>query len=68
MLLNEQGNASAANRPEHQGAVVVQLPPHMARFVEKVAGLQPGRYILTLTITQERKAFWTTQEMGQVER
>lgn len=66
-MQNEQGSP-AANRPEHQGAIVVQLPPHIARFVEKVAGLEPGRYILTLTITSERKAFWTTQEMGQVER
>lgn len=48
-------------------AVLVQPPPRLARFVQRVARLQPGKYVLTLTIGQER-AFWTIQEMGGLER
>jgi hypothetical protein len=57
-----------ATGPEQSGAVIMQLPPHIARFCEQVATLPPGRYIMTLTITEEQKAFWTKQRMGQVER
>lgn len=46
--------------------VVVQLPPRSVRFVQRVARLRPGKYVLTLTLTEER-AFWTIQEMGRVE-
>ncbi len=46
----------------------MQLPPRMVRFMERVARLPEGRYILTLTINSERGAFWTIQEMNQVER
>lgn len=41
-------------------------PRRVARFVQRVARLQPGKYVLTLTITEER-AFWTIQELNRVE-
>jgi len=52
----------------HSGAIVLQLPPHIARLAERLAQLGEGRYIMTLTLNREHKAFWTIQEMGQVER
>jgi hypothetical protein len=47
--------------------VLVQPPVRLQRFMQRVARLQPGKYVLTLTIAQER-AFWTIQEMGGLEK
>ncbi|HHY54610.1 MAG TPA: hypothetical protein GYA08_04160, partial [Chloroflexi bacterium] len=44
-----------------------QPPLRVVRFVQRVARLRPGKYVLTLTLTDDR-AFWTIQEMGQVEK
>ena len=46
--------------------VLVQPPARLLRFMQRVARLQPGKYVLTLTIAQER-AFWTIQEMSKLE-
>lgn len=46
---------------------VVQPPVRVMRFVQRVSRLRPGKYVLTLTLTDDR-AFWTIQEMGQVEK
>lgn len=64
-MVGNTGGAVRIERDEEPGAVV-QLPPRVARFVQRVARLQPGKYVLTLTVTEER-AFWTIQEMGQIE-
>lgn len=45
---------------------MVQPPMRVMRFVQRVARLRPGKYVLTLTLTEDR-AFWTIQEMGRVE-
>lgn len=45
---------------------VVQPPVRVARFVQRVSRLRPGKYVLTLTLTEDG-AFWTIQEMGRVE-
>ncbi len=47
-------------------AVLVQPPARLQRFMQRVARLQPGKYVLTLTIAQER-AWWTIQEMNGLE-
>lgn len=47
-------------------AVLVQPPARLQRFVQRVSRLQPGKYVLTLTIAHER-AWWTIQEMNSVE-
>ena len=52
---------------ECEPGAVVQLPPRVGRFVQRLARLQPGKYVLTLTLTDDR-AFWTIHEMGQVEK
>lgn len=52
---------------DNEQAALVQLPPRMARFVQRVARLQPGKYVMTLTVQKER-SFWTIQEMSEVER
>ena len=46
--------------------VLVQPPARLRRFMQRVARLQPGKYVLTLTIAQER-AWWTIQEMNGLE-
>lgn len=50
---------------ETEPGTIVQ-PQRVVRFVQRVARLRPGKYVLTLTLTEDR-AFWTIQEMGQVE-
>jgi hypothetical protein len=62
---SDTSGAVRIERDEEPGAVV-QLPPRVARFVQRVARLHPGKYVLTLTVTEER-TFWTIQEMGQIE-
>ena len=57
----------ASGRRRRRDAPVVQPPPRVVRFVQRVARLRPGKYVLTLTLTEDR-AFWTIQEMGQVEK
>ena len=52
---------------DSEQAALVQLPPRLARFVQRVARLQPGKYVMTLTVQKER-SFWTIQEMSEVER
>lgn len=59
-------NAVRIERDEDEPGAVVQPPPRVARFVQRVARLQPGKYVLTLTLTEDR-AFWTIHEMGRVE-
>ena len=51
---------------ETEPGTIVQPPPRVVRFVQRVARLRPGKYVLTLTLTEDR-AFWTIQEMGRVE-
>jgi hypothetical protein len=62
--MNQSDDNSAGQSGEH-GAVVT-LPPRVSRFASRIARLQPGKYLLTLTITEER-AYWTIQEMNRVE-
>ena len=52
---------------DNEQAVLVQPAARLARFVQRVARLQPGKYVLTLTIAPER-AFWTIQEMNGIEK
>ncbi len=61
-------HSGSGDECREERAAAMQLPPRMARFMERVARLPEGRYILTLTINSERGAFWTIQEMNQVER
>jgi hypothetical protein len=59
---------SAATGSEQTEAIMLQLPLHIARLAVRLSQLNEGRYIMTLTLNRERKAFWTIQEMGQIER
>lgn len=64
--MQDENNVMRVDGDEEQ-AVLVQPPARVARFMQRVARLQPGKYVLTLTIAQER-AWWTIQEMSEVER
>lgn len=66
-MTTQQGDVLTIDGGDGQQPVLLQPPPRLQRFVQRVARLQPGKYVLTLTIAQER-AFWTIQEMGGVER
>ena len=45
---------------------IAGVPPRVERFVQRVAKLAPGKYVLTLTVKEDR-AFWTIQTMGRIE-
>lgn len=64
--MDEIGGAVRIELEDGEPGAVVQMPPRVARFVQRVARLQPGKYVLTLTLTDGR-AFWTIQEMGKIE-
>lgn len=46
---------------------IVHVREKVKRFAERVDRLNDGRYILTLTLN-EQKAFWTIQQMNEVEK
>jgi len=60
------GESVRIESDECEPGAVVQPPLRVVRFVQRVARLRPGKYVLTLTLTEDR-AFWTIQEMGQIE-
>lgn len=60
------GESVRIESDDSEPGAVVQPPPRVVRFVQRVARLRPGKYVLTLTLTEDR-AFWTIQEMGQIE-
>jgi hypothetical protein len=62
----QPGDAVRIESDECEAGAMVQPPVRVARFVQRVARLRPGKYVLTLTLTEDR-AFWTIQEMGRVE-
>ena len=66
-MTTRQGDVLTIGDGDNEQPVLLQPPPRLQRFVQRVARLQPGKYVLTLTIAQER-AFWTIQEMGGLER
>ena len=66
-MTTQQGDVLTIGDGDSEQPVLLQPPPGLQRFVQRVARLQPGKYVLTLTIAQER-AFWTIQEMGGLER
>lgn len=40
------------------------IAARLERFVRRVCGLRPGRYIITLTVTNDDQAFWTVSELS----
>ncbi len=66
-MTTQRGDVLTIGDGDDEQPVLLQPPPRLQRFVQRVARLQPGKYVLTLTIAQER-AFWTIQEMGGLER
>ena len=66
-MTTQQGDVLTIGDGDSEQPVLLQPPPRLQRFVQRVARLQPGKYVLTLTIAQER-AFWTIQKMGGLER
>ena len=60
------GESVRIESDDSEPGAVVQPPPRVVRCVQRVARLRPGKYVLTLTLTEDR-AFWTIQEMGQIE-
>lgn len=67
MVTTQHGDVLTIGDGDGEQPVLLQPPPRLQRFVQRVARLQPGKYVITLTIAQER-AFWTIQEMGGLER
>lgn len=43
----------------------MSIAARLERFVRRVCGLRPGRYIITLTVTKDDQAFWTVSEMPE---
>ncbi len=64
-MTDQQADVLRIDEDGEQG-VLVQPPARLHRFMQRLARLQPGKYVLTLTIAQER-AWWTIQEMNGLE-
>lgn len=60
--LTNQGKSGTINN-----RTIVHVQEKVKRFAERVDKLNDGRYILTLTLN-EQKAFWTIQQMNEVEK
>jgi hypothetical protein len=48
------------------GDSVLDLPTWAVKFMRRVMGLQPGRYMILLTVGDDRD--WTVARIGKVER
>ncbi len=48
-------------------ASLITVPRRWLKFMRRCLGLQPGRYILVLTI-EEQECDWSLQAVGRVER
>lgn len=60
-------NGMATNRialPE----LMRNVPARLLRFVQRVARLQPGRYVIIYTVSVDGDIEWQVTEPGKVER
>ena len=48
-------------------ASLITVQRRWVRFLRRCLGLQPGRYILVLTV-EEKECDWSLQTVGKVER
>lgn len=60
--LTNQGKSGTINN-----RTIVHVQEKVKRFAERVDKLNDGRYILTLTLN-EQKVCWTIQQMNEVEK
>lgn len=46
---------------------ILTVPGRWLKFLRRCLGLQPGRYILVLTVERDRTD-WSVQEVGKIEK
>lgn len=44
------------------------VPARLLRFLQRVAKLQPGRYVIIYSVGQDGDVMWQVNEAGKVER
>jgi hypothetical protein len=67
--MDERGLTAAADGDilRLRTTVPLVVVARLERFIRRICGLPEGRYIITLTVTDEQ-AYWTVQELPKFEK
>lgn len=67
ILTHSGAHADAGAAPAQRERAVLRVPKRWLRFLRRVLGLPPGRYIIVVSVSSDA-CDWSVQQVGKVER